>query len=123
MYSEKVLDHFMNPRNVGMIQDPDGEGSAGDPECGDYLEITIQVEHSIIVDIKFMVHGCAGAIATSSVLTELAKGKHILVAYTINENDIVTALDHLPKEKIHCSLLGTVALRNAINDYRCKCNK
>lgn len=120
MYSEKVLDHFINPRNVGIIENPDGTGYAGDPECGDYLEVAIKVEDSIITDMKFKVHGCAGAIATSSVLTELAIGKHILVAYTINKNDIVSALDHLPEEKIHCSLIGTEALRGAINDYLTK---
>lgn len=117
MYTEKVMDHFQNPRNVGVIENEDGKGIAGDPDCGDYLVITIKVENDFIKDIKFKVHGCAGAISTSSMVTELAKGKHLLEAFAITNNDVILELDGLPDEKVHCSLLGTVALKKAIVDY------
>lgn len=117
LYSQKALDHFMNPRNVGRIEKPDGMGVAGDPGCGDYIEVTISVNNYYITDIKFMVHGCAGAISTTSMTTELAKGKPLMAAYAISNEDIITALGGLPSEKVHCSLLGPIALKKAIVDY------
>lgn len=117
MYTEIAMDHFKNPRNVGTIEAPNGQGMAGDPECGDYLVITLKVEKDVIKNIKFKVHGCAGAIATSSMVTELAKGMHVLQAYAITDREVVKALGGLPEEKVHCSLLGTVALKKAIVDY------
>ncbi|SDY55758.1 nitrogen fixation protein NifU [Proteiniborus ethanoligenes] len=116
-YSQETIDHFMNPRNVGKIENPDGVGIAGDPECGDYIEITISVKDYFIKDIKFMVHGCVGAISTSSMTTELAKGKPLMAAYAISNEDVINALGGLPSEKEHCSLLGPIALKKAIVDY------
>src|SRR5690554_2030557 len=117
MYSEIVVDHFTNPRNVGEIKKYNGHGTAGDPNCGDYLEIFILVEDNIIRDIGFKVHGCVGAIASSSMTTELAKDKAVMAAFAIKDEDIVEALGGLPEEKIHCSLLGAYALKSAIIDY------
>jgi nitrogen fixation NifU-like protein len=118
LYSEKVMDHFQNPRNVGRIEDPDGEGIMSSGECGDYLVITVRVNaEEVIEDIKFQIKGCAAAIATSSVTTELARGKHVYDALNISEMDIMDALDGLPDEKMHCSVLGAGALRKAIFDY------
>lgn len=117
LYTQEAIEHFMNPRNVGRIENPDGQGIAGDPECGDYIEISISVENYFIKDIKFMVHGCVGAISTSSMTTELAKDKPLMAAYAISNEDIITALGGLPAEKEHCSLLGPIALKKAILDY------
>lgn len=118
MFSETVMDHFQNPRNVGSIEKRDGEGIMGSGECGDYLVITIKVNtEEIITDIKFQVKGCVAAIAASSMTTELAKGKHIYDALNISEIDIVDALDGLPDEKVHCSVLGAGALKKAIYDF------
>lgn len=117
MYTDIAIDHFTNPRNVGSMEDADGIGMAGDPECGDYLKIFLKVEDDFITDIKFQVHGCAGAISTSSMTTEMAKGLPIMAAFAITEQDIVNKLGGLPEEKIHCSLLGAMALKKAIVDY------
>lgn len=118
MYTDKVMEHFENPRNVGRVQEPDGEGIMGSEECGDYLVITLKIDPAeIIEEIKFQVKGCAAAVATSSMTTELAKGKHVYDALTISEIDIVEALGGLPDAKMHCSLLGAGALRSAIFDY------
>ncbi|WP_418790633.1 iron-sulfur cluster assembly scaffold protein [Phosphitispora sp. TUW77] len=118
MFSDKVLNHFENPRNVGRIEKPDGEGVMTSGECGDYLLITLQIDtEEIITDIKFQVKGCVAAVAASSMTTELAKGKHIYDALNISEIDIVDSLDGLPDEKIHCSVLGAGALKKAIYDY------
>ncbi len=117
MYSETTIDHFTNPRNVGIIDNADGIGEAGDPNCGDYLIIYINVEDYIIKDIKFKVNGCVGAISSSSMTTELAKGKPVMAAYAITKEDIVDALGGLPDEKIHCSVLGELALKKAIIDF------
>lgn len=117
MYSEIVIDHFTNPRNIGELETYNGYGSAGDPNCGDYLEIYINVDNYIIKDIGFKVHGCVGAIASSSMTTELAKNKPVMAAFAIGDQDIVEALGGLPEAKIHCSLLGAYALKNAIIDY------
>jgi len=115
-YSEKAMDHFVNPRNVGRIENWDGFGCFGDPACGDSLEMTIRLKQERIVEIGFMVYGCAGAIATSSMVTELAKGKTLSEAARIRDDDVIRALDGLPESKQHCSLLGVEALRLAIID-------
>ena len=117
LFSDAVLDHFQNPRNTGSMENPDGEGTCGEPGCGDYLTIFIKVNDNIITDIRFLVYGCVAAIATSSVTTELAKGKTLDEAYKITEDDIVGALEGLPDYKMHCSVLGAAALKKAIEDY------
>ena len=117
-FSDIVLDHFMNPRNIGGMDDANGIGAIGEPSCGDALTIYIQVNDNVITDISFLVHGCVAAIATSSITTELAKGKSLEEAYQITEEDVVTALSGLPDHKLHCSLLGPEALKKAIDDYR-----
>ena len=116
-FSDKVLEHFMTPRNSGSMVDADSIGTAGDPSCGDSLTLYIKVKDNIIEDISFMVFGCVAAIATSSMTTELAKGKSLDEAYKINDQDIADALDGLPEQKMHCSVLGAAALKNAINNY------
>lgn len=115
-YSDLAMDHFVNPRNVGRVENWDGLGVFGDPSCGDSLEMTIRLEQDRIVEIGFMVYGCAGAIATSSMVTELAKGKTLVDAARIRDEDVIRALDGLPESKQHCSLLGVAALRLAIID-------
>jgi nitrogen fixation NifU-like protein len=117
MYSEKVMKHFQNPHNVGEIEKPDGVGKVGNPTCGDVMQITIKVEKGIIKDIKFKTMGCAAAIATSSIITDLAKGKTIEEAKKITRNDIADELGGLPPIKMHCSNLAADALREAIKDY------
>ncbi|HBJ1649842.1 iron-sulfur cluster assembly scaffold protein [Clostridium botulinum] len=117
-YSNLVIDHFMCPRNMGILNDSNGEGSNGDPNCGDYLNIYIRVENNIIQDISFLVFGCPASIATSSMTTELAKKKTLEEALKITEVDIIDALGGLPENKKHCSNLGVAALKNAISNYR-----
>ncbi len=119
VYTEKALEHFRNPRNVGQIEKPDGKGVFGDPGCGDYIEVTIRVDEKEdrLADVKFLVHGCAGAIATSSVMTELAMGKTFAEALSLTDDDIVEVLGGLPKKKRHCSLLGIQALQQAMANY------
>jgi nitrogen fixation NifU-like protein len=119
-YSEKVLEHFRNPRNVGELENPDGVGIEGNPVCGDLMEIHIQVEDDRITDIKFKTFGCGSAIATSSMVTELAKGKTLDEAMKITRQDVADELDGLPKQKMHCSNLAADALHKAIEDYRKK---
>lgn len=116
-FSDIVIDHFMNPRNLGMIASPNCEGYNGDPSCGDYIEIYVRIENDIIVDIGFLVYGCVGAISTGSMTMVLAKGKTVEEALNITKEDIVEALGGLPENKKHCSNLGVQALRNAIQDY------
>jgi len=116
-FNDKVIEHFTNPRNVGVMEDADAEGTCGDPGCGDYLIIYIKVKDDVITDINFLVFGCVAAIATSSVTTELAKGKTLKEAAKITDTDIVTALGGLPEHKLHCSVLGATALKNAIENY------
>ena len=116
-YSNKVIEHFMSPQNVGTMVEYDGKGTFGDPGCGDSLTIYIKVHDNIIEDISFLVFGCTASVATSSMTTVLAKGKTIEEALKIEEEDIVNALDGLPENKLHCSNLGVQALRNAIEDY------
>lgn len=120
VYSEKVLEHFRNPRNVGELENPDGIGVEGNPVCGDLMEIHIQVEDDRITDIKFKTFGCGSAIATSSMVTELAKGKTLDEALQITRQTVADELDGLPKQKMHCSNLAADALHKAIEDYRKK---
>lgn len=122
-YSKKVMEHFMNPKNVGVIEDPDGYGKVGNPVCGDVMEIFIKVKDDIITDIKFRTFGCGSAIATSSMVTELAKGKHVDEAIKITRNDVADELDGLPSQKMHCSNLAADALSEAIKDYKSKNKK
>jgi nitrogen fixation NifU-like protein len=122
-YSKKVLDHFTNPRNVGTIEDADGYGKVGNPVCGDLMEMYIKVKDDIITDIKFKTFGCGAAIATSSMITELARGKTVEEAKKISRGDVAEALDGLPPVKMHCSNLASDALREAIKDYEAKKTK
>ena len=115
--SDVLLDHFNYPRNIGIIDYPNGDGVSGDPECGDYLEIYIRVENNLIEDISFLVFGCFGAVASGSMTMQLAKGKTLKGALKITEEDIIQALGGLPEDKKHCSNLGVNALRNAIDNY------
>ena len=117
MYSEIVMDHFKNPRNVGEIKDADGVGEVGNPICGDMMKITIKVEDDTIKDIKFLTFGCGAAIAVSSMVTEMAKGKSIEEAKKIDKKVVAEALGGLPSKKLHCSNLGSDALQMAIKDY------
>jgi len=119
-YSKKVMEHFMNPKNVGIIKNFDGYGKVGNPVCGDLMEIFIKVKDDIIEDIKFKTFGCGSAIATSSMVTELAKGKNIDEAMKITRNDVADELDGLPPQKMHCSNLAADALQEAIKDYKKK---
>jgi nitrogen fixation NifU-like protein len=120
VYSDKVMDHFTNPRNVGEIADPDGVGKVGNPQCGDVMWLYIKVKDDRIEDIKFKTFGCGAAIATSSMITELARGKTLEEAKKISRGDVADALDGLPPVKMHCSNLAADALREAIKDYEAK---
>jgi nitrogen fixation protein NifU and related proteins len=120
VYSEKVMDHFRNPRNVGELENPDGVGRAGNPICGDVMEMQIRVQNGIIADAKFRTFGCGAAIATSSMATEMVKGKSLEEALTISNRAVAEALDGLPAAKMHCSSLAEDALKAAIADYRSK---
>lgn len=120
MYSEKVMDHFSNPRNVGELEKPDGTGMVGNPACGDIMKLTIQVEEGVVKDVKFKTFGCGAAIATSSMVTELVKGKKLDEAEQISNNTVAEALDGLPPVKMHCSNLAADALHAAIEDYKKK---
>lgn len=122
-YSQKVMEHFMHPRNVGQIENPDGVGHVGNPICGDIMELYIKVKDNIIVDAKFKTFGCGAAIATSSMVTELVKGKTIEQALEISNKTVAEALDGLPPVKMHCSMLAEEALKLAIEDYRKKQKK
>lgn len=117
MYSDKVMDHFFNPRNVGEIEDADGIGRVGNPTCGDIMAMYIKVENDRIADIKFKTFGCGAAIATSSMVTELVKGKTLEEARQISNRTVADALDGLPPQKMHCSNLAADALKNALEDY------
>ncbi|NLO41593.1 MAG: iron-sulfur cluster assembly scaffold protein [Bacteroidales bacterium] len=117
LYTDIVIEHFMCPRNVGSMPDADSEGVCGDPNCGDCLTIYIKVKDNVISDISFLVFGCAAAIASSSMTTELALGKTLEEAQNITDNDIANALGGLPGHKMHCSVLGATALKNAIEKY------
>jgi len=123
MYSEKVMEHFSNPRNVGELENPDGTGMVGNPACGDIMKLTIKVSNDVITDVKFKTFGCGAAIATSSMVTELVKGKHLVEAETISNQTVAEALDGLPPVKMHCSNLAADALHAAIEDYKKKIEK
>ncbi len=120
MYNENVLDHFRNPRNMGEIPDADGVGTVGNPVCGDMMTIYLRVQDDRIVDIKFKTFGCGAAIATSSMMTELAKGKTLDAALQITRADVAEGLGGLPPIKMHCSNLAAEGLHEAIKDYRKK---
>lgn len=117
MYTEKVMDHFTNPRNVGEIQDADGVGEVGNAKCGDIMRIYLKVENDVIKDVKFKTFGCGAAIATSSMVTEMVKGKTLSEALKISNQAVAEALDGLPPAKMHCSNLAADALHEAIKDY------
>ncbi|MEO0293323.1 MAG: Fe-S cluster assembly scaffold protein NifU [candidate division WOR-3 bacterium] len=123
VYSEKVMEHFMNPRNMGEIPDADGVGQVGNPVCGDLMTIYIKVKDNIITDIKFKTFGCGAAIATSSMVTELVKGKTIEEALKVTNKDVAEELGGLPPIKMHCSLLAEEGIKAAINDYFKKIKK
>ena len=118
LYSEKVMDHFRNPRNVGVMEDADGVGEVGNAKCGDIMRMYLKINDAeIIEDVKFQTFGCASAIATSSIATDLIKGKHITEALTLTNKAVVEALDGLPAVKVHCSVLAEQAVKAAITDY------
>ena len=117
LYSEVVMDHFMNPRNVGVIENADGVGEVGNAKCGDIMKIYLKIENDIIVDVKFETFGCGSAIASSSMATEMIKGKHINEAAQLSNKAVVQALEGLPAPKIHCSVLAEEAIKSALRDY------
>ena len=119
-YSKKVMEHFMNPKNVGTMDDPDGHGKVGNPVCGDLMEIFIKVKDDKIEDVRFQTFGCGSAIATSSMVSEMAKGMRLDEAMKITRNDVADELDGLPPVKMHCSNLAADALHEAIKDYKRK---
>jgi nitrogen fixation protein NifU and related proteins len=116
-YSTKVIEHFKNPRNAGVIEDASGIGEIGDPNCGDFMKVFIKVEDQIVKDVKYQIKGCPASIACASAMTELAMGKSIEDAMFITDDDIIATLDGLPEFKIHCSALGASGLAHAIMDY------
>ncbi len=120
LYSEKVMEHFRNPRNIGEMENPDGIGYVGNPVCGDIMELYIKVKDNIITDARFKTFGCGAAIATSSMVTELVKGKTIEEAQQISNRAVAEALGGLPPVKMHCSVLAEEALKKAIEDYQSK---
>ncbi|MDE6752648.1 MAG: Fe-S cluster assembly scaffold protein NifU [Eubacterium sp.] len=122
LYSEKVMEHFQNPRNLGKMEDADGIGEVGNAVCGDIMKIYIKVDNGIITDVKFNTFGCGSAIATSSMATEMIKGKKIEEALTLSNKAVVEALDGLPAQKIHCSVLAEEAVKAAVKDYYDKNN-
>ncbi len=122
-YSDKVMDHFKNPRNVGAMENPSGTGKVGNPVCGDIMELHIMIEDGKIVDAKFKTFGCGAAIATSSMVTEMVKGRTIEEALEISNKEVADALGGLPPAKMHCSVLAEEALEAAIEDYKKKSSK
>jgi nitrogen fixation NifU-like protein len=123
MYSEKVMDHFSNPRNTGEMKNADGIGEVGNPVCGDMMTFYIKVDENKISDVKFKTFGCVAAIAVSSIVSEMATGKSLTEAKSITRQAVAESLDGLPKEKMHCSNLGAKALAEAIDDYEAKSGK
>ena len=117
LYSEKVMDHFMNPRNVGEIENADGVGEVGNAKCGDIMKIYLKIENDVVVDVKFKTFGCASAIASSSMATELIKGKPLTEVISLTNKAVVEALDGLPAVKVHCSVLAEEAVKAALLDY------
>ncbi|WP_302625299.1 Fe-S cluster assembly scaffold protein NifU [uncultured Eubacterium sp.] len=120
LYSEKVMDHFMNPRNLGKIEDADGVGEVGNAKCGDIMKIYIKVKDDVITDVKFNTFGCGSAIASSSMATEMIKGMPISEALELTNKAVAEALDGLPAHKLHCSVLAEEAIKAAIDDYNKK---
>ena len=117
LYSEKVMDHFQHPRNVGVIEDANGVGEVGNAKCGDIMKIYLKIENDIIEDVKFETFGCGSAIASSSMATEMIKGKSIPEAMALTNKAVAEALDGLPAHKLHCSVLAEEAIKNALKDY------
>jgi len=117
MYSEKVMDHFISPRNMGELEGANAIGEVGNPKCGDIMKIYMRIENDVIQDVRFKTFGCGAAIATSSISTEMVKGKTIQEALNISNGAVAEALDGLPKEKMHCSVLAEAGIRSAIADY------
>ena len=117
MYTKEVMEHFSNPRNVGEIENPDGVGEVGNPKCGDIMKIYLKIENDIIVDVKFKTFGCGSAIASSSMSTEMIKGKTIHEALALTNKEVANALGGLPPVKMHCSVLAEQAIKKAIRDY------
>ena len=117
MYSAKVMDHFANPRNVGEIENADGVGEVGNPKCGDIMKMFLKIDNNVITDVKFKTFGCGAAIATSSIATEMIKGKTIDEALKLTNKAVVEALDGLPPVKLHCSVLAEQAVKAALADY------
>lgn len=117
VYSDKVMDHFANPRNVGEVENADGLGIAGNPVCGDVMQITIKVKNDVIIDAKFKTFGCAAAIASSSLATEMIIGKKVAEALGFSNIQVISELGEIPKNKIHCSILAEEAVRKAVDDY------
>ena len=116
-YSDKVIEHFTNPRNAGIIEDAHGIGEIGDSDCGDFMKVFIKVENDILTEVKYQIRGCPASIACASVMTELAIGKNLDDALMLNDCDIVDALDGLPEFKVHCSVLSASGLQRAVADY------
>ena len=119
-YSDKVMDHFMNPRNMGEIENPDGVGDVGNPSCGDMMRLFLKIEDDVITDVKFKTFGCGAAIASSSMLTEILKGKTIEEAKKVTNEAIAEELGGLPKAKMHCSVMAEEAIQKALTDYEAK---
>ena len=117
LYSDKVMDHFRNPRNVGVIEDADGIGEVGNAKCGDIMKIYLKIDNVIITDVKFETFGCGSAIASSSMATELIKGKPVAEALQLTNKAVAEALDGLPAHKLHCSVLAEEAIKSALKDY------
>lgn len=117
LYSDKVMDHFRNPRNVGVIENADGIGEVGNPTCGDIMKIYLKIDDDVITDVKFETFGCGSAIASSSMATEMIKGKKISEAMEVTNKAVTEALDGLPTHKIHCSVLAEEAIKKALQDY------
>ena len=120
IYSDKVMDHFNHPRNVGIIEDADGVGTVGNPVCGDIMKMYLKIDHGVITDVRFKTFGCGSAIATSSMATEIIKGKTIEEALTMTNAAVAEALDGLPPHKMHCSVLAEEAVKAALADYYAK---
>ena len=120
LYSEKVMDHFLNPRNVGVIEDADGIGEVGNAKCGDIMKIYLKIEDGIVKDVKFETFGCGSAIASSSMATEMIKGKPLEEVKELTNKAVTEALDGLPAHKLHCSVLAEEAIQNALEDYYSK---
>ena len=123
LYSEKVMDHFRNPRNVGVLEDANGIGEVGNAKCGDIMKMYLKIEDDIVQDVKFETFGCGSAIASSSMATELIKGKPVQEAMSLTNKAVAEALDGLPDYKIHCSVLAEEAIRSALEDYQNRTGK